>query len=122
MINSAVCSGDKDGSDFVNYCFDRIRGKNGILRKQCNSTRQMNSYEVGDLTLKGAAWKFVAHPLKGHMGYIYLPNEVFDKGRFLFMAEDGGSRRPKLRRGTWSSLGAAPCKGPTARSQQRSQW
>ncbi|OAP53863.1 hypothetical protein AYL99_11885 [Fonsecaea erecta] len=68
MVNSEVCSGDKSADDVANYCLDRIKGRRGILRKQCNSTRPPNTMRF-----------------------------AFDKGVFLFMSEDGKFSTVKLR-------------------------
>jgi len=46
-INAVVRKGDKDSIGDMNYC----KGKSGILRKQCNSTRPTNNM------------RFVASPL-----------------------------------------------------------
>jgi hypothetical protein len=77
VLNTAVCNGTKTAEGVANFCFSRIKGKHGILRKHCNSTRPTNSM------------RFVASPSKGPEGTILLPNEVFDKDKFLFQTRDG---------------------------------
>ena len=76
ILNFVIINGKKIGIDVVNYCFDRIKSKNGILRKHCNSTRPTNSMRL------------VASPSNGDKGVIFLPNAVFEKGKFLFLNED----------------------------------
>ncbi|KAL9122247.1 MAG: hypothetical protein Q9187_001199 [Circinaria calcarea] len=98
-INSAICSGDRTPAEVVDYCLGRIKGKNGILRKQCNSTRPTNSM------------RFVASPLKGPRGTISLPNETFTKGKFLFLTEDGRFESTKIEEGDVVILGRCPSQG-----------
>lgn len=87
-INVAVNTGAKTADDVANYCFDRIRGKSGILRKQCNSTRPTNSM------------RFVASPSRGLIDTIYLPKRVFTNGKFLFLTNDGMYNTCRIKDGT----------------------
>ena len=106
-INASVCSGDKGAIDVANYCFDRIRGKNGVLRKKLNSTRPSNTM------------RFVASPLDPprcmtsaeQKGTVYVPNEIFDRAKFLFMTEDGMFETVTIKEGDMVALGRCPSQG-----------
>ncbi|KAK6429200.1 hypothetical protein LTR95_014652 [Oleoguttula sp. CCFEE 5521] len=76
-LNAAIYSGSETAGAVMNYCFDWIKGKNGILRKHCYSTRPTNCIIL------------VASPSDKEWGTIYLPERVFEMGKFLFLTEDG---------------------------------
>ncbi|KAL8730537.1 MAG: hypothetical protein Q9166_003990 [cf. Caloplaca sp. 2 TL-2023] len=92
-INSAVCSGDKDAVDMMTDCFDRTKGKRGVLRNQCNSTRTLDRIRL------------VASLSDSTIDAIHLPKQTFDKAVFPLhgmgreVREDGdprgGRRNPR---------------------------
>jgi hypothetical protein len=100
-LNMAICNGTKTAEEVAAYCFDRIKGKNGILRKHCNSTRPTNSMRL------------VASPppLDGEWGTVYIPKRVFDNGKFLFLNQDGSYTSSKLEEGEMIILGRQPSQG-----------
>lgn len=67
------------------FCFKKLARKNGILRKQCNSTRPTNTF------------RFVVSPSIGPKNTIYLPDENFTKGVFLFLGADGHYKETKIK-------------------------
>ena len=70
----------------LNYCLGMIKGKIGILHKQCNSIRLTNTMSCMESPVKPDLNASMAEQL----GYIYLLSE------FLFMAEDGKFDTAKL--------------------------
>jgi hypothetical protein len=98
-LNLAVFNGVKTSIDMANFCFGRFARKNGILRKQCNSTRPTNTC------------RFVASPSLGPKDTIYVPNEVFDKGVFLTLGKDGRYKSCKLKEGDVVLFGRNPSQG-----------
>lgn len=107
MVNSGVCSGDKTAEDVMKYCYDRIKGKRGILRKQCNSTRPTNTMRCVESPMKPDP----SAPMSDQLGYISMPNEFFDKGVFLFMTEDGRFETVKMKEGDVVMYGRCPSQG-----------
>ena len=98
-MNRAIYEGNKSANDVMKYCYDRIRGKNGILRKSCNSTRPTNTM------------RFVASPSNGPMDTIYAPRRLFDNGKFLFLNRDGTYQSSKIVDGDVVLLGRCPSQG-----------
>ncbi len=100
-LNIAIYSGVKTADEIADYCFDRIKGKNGILRKHCNSTRPTNSM------------RFVASPppLDGEWGTIYLPKRLFTNGRFLYLNQDGSYTWTRIKENDLVVLGRQPSQG-----------
>ncbi|KAK5162655.1 uncharacterized protein LTR77_011261 [Saxophila tyrrhenica] len=100
-LNTAIYSGTKTTDEIATYCFERIKGKNGILRKHCNSTRPTNSM------------RFVASPppLDGEWGTIYLPKRLFTNGRFLYLNQDGSYGWTRIKDGDLVVLGRQPSQG-----------
>lgn len=77
VFNRMLMNARKDAQDIMNFCFDKISSKNGIMRKMCNGSRPTNTC------------RFVVSPSSGPMNTVYLPFTVFDKGVFLYMNPDG---------------------------------
>ncbi|MCJ1472490.1 hypothetical protein MMC13_001138 [Lambiella insularis] len=46
-MNIAISNGDKTQEEVADYCFGRIKRKNGLMRKMCNSTRPTNIVKFG---------------------------------------------------------------------------
>ncbi|KAF4460187.1 hypothetical protein FALBO_13028 [Fusarium albosuccineum] len=107
MINTAVCSGDKGPSEVSSYCFGRIKSNKGILRKQCNSTRPVNTMRCVESPMGFDDNEDMAM----QMGSIVVPTEFFDKGEFLFMNEDGQFSKTKLEEGEVVAYGRCPSQG-----------
>lgn len=99
IMNTAILNGEKDRVDMTDYCMKRIRGKGGILTKQCNGTRPTNSM------------RFVASPSIGTKGVVYLPHAVFKKGKFLFLTEDSRYETCSIVDGDVVVLGRCPSQG-----------
>ena len=66
----------KTNMEMADFWFNRLARKNGMLRKQCNSSRPTNTF------------RFVVSPSRGPKNTIYLPEEIFNRGKFLFMGKD----------------------------------
>ncbi len=107
MINTAVCAGDKDAQDVMNYCYSRIKGNKGILRKMCNSTRPTNTMRCVESPMRPDP----NDEMCDQLGYITMPNEFFDKGRFLFMSEDGRFETTTMKEGDLVMYGRCPSQG-----------
>ncbi|KAI9640290.1 hypothetical protein NHQ30_011340 [Ciborinia camelliae] len=112
MMNKAVLGGDKNALDVADFCFRRLKGKRGILRKACNGCRPTNSMRF-----------LITPPPHPHadggiqiesleMGTIILPEEVFVKGRFVHMTKDGKCNIRTLREGEIVAFGRCPSQGP----------
>lgn len=99
MINRMVMDGRRNSDDMRDFCFSKISGKNGILRKMCNGTRPTNTC------------RFVVSPSKGPMDTVYLPTQVFDKGMFLYAQEDGRCVVTKLEERSVVIVGRCPSQG-----------
>lgn len=99
VMNKMVMEGRKDASDVSKFCFDRISGKRGLLRKGCNGTRPTNSF------------RFVATPSDGPLGYVYLPFHVFDRGQFVRLYPNGRCVMKKLKEGDTIMIGRQPAQG-----------
>lgn len=80
-LNIAIHGGTKTAEEVAENCFGRMKGKNGISRKSCNSVRPTNTM------------RFVALPLdqdiEAELGTIVLPKDVFVEGKFHFLNRDG---------------------------------
>lgn len=50
-------------------------------------------------------------PMPEQLGYITVPKEFFDKGKFLFMAEDGRFETVKMEEGDLVAYGRCPSQG-----------
>ncbi|KAL9632965.1 MAG: hypothetical protein Q9164_004978 [Protoblastenia rupestris] len=96
MFNRMVVDGRKSSEDLMNFCFDKVSGKNGIMGKMCNGCRPTDTY------------RFVASPSKMHMSTIYMPPTVFEKGLFLYTKPDGRCTTRRLREGDAVVLGRCP--------------
>ncbi|KAI0011446.1 hypothetical protein F4779DRAFT_615687 [Xylariaceae sp. FL0662B] len=107
MINSGVCSGDKTAEDVMKYCYDRIKGKRGILRRGCNSTRPTNTVRCVESPMKPDT----SESMSNQLGFIAVPNEFFDKGRFLFMTSDGRFETARMKEGDLVAYGRCPSQG-----------
>ncbi|KAM4067551.1 hypothetical protein HRG_001446 [Hirsutella rhossiliensis] len=107
MINTAVCAGDKTAEDVMEYCFSRIKGKRGILRKMCNSTRPTNTMRCVESPMKPNP----NDPMSDQLGHIAMPNEFFDKGKFLFMTKDGRFEMTRMKEGDLVAYGRCPSQG-----------
>lgn len=106
-MNNSICSGDKTAEDIAEYCFNRIKGKKGILRKQCNSTRPTNTMRC----VESPMWPNRDLPMSEQIGCVTLPTEFFDKGEFLFMNEDGRFEKAKMVEGDVVAYGRCPSQG-----------
>ena len=94
-------------ADVSNYCLGRIKGKNGILHKQCNSTRLTKTMRCMESTVKPVVGASMAE----QQGYICLLNVFFNKGNLLFMAEDGKIDTAKLIQEDLVIYGMCPSQG-----------
>jgi hypothetical protein len=74
ILNQAVISGDKNGDDVATYCYERIKGKRGILRKSCNGCRPVNTFRL------------VASPRKLESGWMEIPRRVMERGKFMYIS------------------------------------
>ncbi|TLS20634.1 uncharacterized protein PpBr36_11067 [Pyricularia pennisetigena] len=73
VVNKMVLSGDKGMSDVADFCFRRLSGKKGILRKACNGTRPTNSIRL-----------LLSPPSDGmEWGTVDFPKQVADKDSAL---------------------------------------
>lgn len=99
MMNKMVMEGRKDMHDVAKFCFDRISGKRGLLRKACNGTRPTNTF------------RFVATPSNGPLGVAYLPYHFFDKGQFVYVYANGRCVMKKVEVGQTIMIGRCPAQG-----------
>lgn len=99
VMNKMVMDGRKDASDMSSFCFKRVAGKRGILRKACNGTRPTNSF------------RFVASPSIGHKYVVYLPYHFFDKARFIYVYPNGRCVMRKIEEGEPVLIGRCPAQG-----------
>lgn len=102
MINTD--SRDKTPEDVMNYCFDRIKGNRGILRKQCNSTRSTNTIRC----VESLMTPDLNAPMCDQLGYIAMPNEFFDRGLFLFINGNGRFETTDTKEGDLVMYGRCP--------------
>lgn len=77
------------------------------MRKQCNSTRPTNTMRCVESPMKPNPNASMSEQL----GYITVPNEFFDKGKFLFMTEDGRLETTKMEEGDLVAYGRWPSQG-----------
>ncbi len=99
VFNRMLMDGRKSTQDMMNFCFDKVSGKNGIMRKMCNGSRPTNTC------------RFVASPSRGPMHVVYLPYTVFDKGVFLYTNPDGRCSTRKIEEGDVVIVGRCPSQG-----------
>lgn len=112
LINQACVNGDKNGSDIAKHCYSKIATKKGILRKQNNGCRPLNSIrlvasplpsiEFGDLDQYGVVPR----------GWVEIPRRVMNRARFAYVAEDGKCRMRKMEHGETIVIGRCPSQGP----------
>ncbi|KAH7001766.1 hypothetical protein B0J12DRAFT_692613 [Macrophomina phaseolina] len=107
MINRAAMVGEKGRDEMTDFCFSRIAGKNGILRKGCNGSRPTNTS------------RFVLSPMKTQKsgefnpmtGVITMPRAYFDKGMFVYVTTGGFCTMRKARVGDFIVMGRCPSQG-----------
>lgn len=99
VMNRMVMEGRKGMKDMAKFCFDKISGKRGILRKSCNGSRPTNSF------------RFVASPSNGPKYVVYLPHHLFDKGQFTYVYPNGRCVMKKLEEGDVVTIGRHPSQG-----------
>ncbi|KAI6986062.1 hypothetical protein KC359_g8917 [Hortaea werneckii] len=99
ILNQAVITGDKNSDDISDHCYNRIKGKKGILRKSCNGCRPVNSFRL------------VISPGDLEPGYISIPRRVMDRARFMYVSGDGRCRMRKMRDGMVIMMGRCPSQG-----------
>lgn len=99
ILNQAVINGDKEASDVSTHCYDRIKGKRGILRKSCNGCRPVNTFRL------------VASPMKLPAGWIEIPPRVMRRGKFMYVTQDGRCRTRRLMDGMVIAMGRCPSQG-----------
>ena len=88
LFNRMLMDGRRNSQDMMNFCFDNVAGKNGIIREMYNGSRPTN------------ARRFVTSPSKGPIYMVYMPRTVLDKGLFLLVNPDGRCSMKKLSTGT----------------------
>ncbi|RYP19972.1 hypothetical protein DL765_003021 [Monosporascus sp. GIB2] len=90
VINKSVLAGDKGMSDIAEFCFKRLSGKGGILRKSCNGSRPTNSVRL------------LLSPPSDKMGKgtIEFLNYVRDKGALVHIPRDGFCSMRKIETAT----------------------
>lgn len=99
MMNKMVMEGRKGMEDVSKFCFDRISGKRGLLRKSSNGTRPTNTF------------RFVASPSEGPINAVYLPHHFFDKAQFVYMYPNGRCIMKKVAVGQTIVVGRCPAQG-----------
>jgi len=99
VMNKMVMEGKKGIADMSTFCFGRISGKRGILRKGCNGTRPTNTF------------RFVASPSLGPMNVVYLPYHFFDRGLFIHLYPNGRCVMKRLKEGDLVLIGRCPSQG-----------
>ncbi|KAI1291208.1 hypothetical protein F5Y03DRAFT_44989 [Xylaria venustula] len=101
VMNKAVLSGDKSMSDMADFCFKRLAGKNGILRKACNGTRPTNTM------------RFLLSPPSGRTerGTIEVPKQLINKGMFVYISKDGMCSMRSMKEGDYVVFGRCPSQG-----------
>ena len=99
ILNQAVINGEKSADDVATYCYDRIKGKKGLLRKSCNGCRPVNTCRL------------VISPGKLMPGYIAIPKRVMERARFMYVSEDGRCKMRKMTVGMVITMGRCPSQG-----------
>jgi len=99
VMNKMVMEGRMGASDMAKFCFGRVSGKRGILRKACNGTRPTNTF------------RFVASPSKGPPHVVYLPYHLFDRGLFIHIHPNGRCVTKRLTEGSPVLIGRCPAQG-----------
>ena len=111
ITNKMVAEGRKDSEDMMKFCYDRISGKNGLLRKSCNGSRPTNScrFVVSPPVSPGpdGNFGFDTWPL----GTISVPQALLKKGLFIHVSGDGRCSTKKLMEGDKVVLGRCPSQG-----------
>jgi hypothetical protein len=96
MMNQAVILGDRGPAEISQFCYGRIVKKRGILRNSCNGFRPTNTY------------RFVASPMKKPTDAAEVSTQLLDRGRFMYVAEDGKCGIVKLEEGEVIIVGRCP--------------
>jgi hypothetical protein len=99
VMNKMVMEGKKGIEDMAAFCFGRISGKRGILRKACNGTRPTNTF------------RFVASPSLGPMNAVYLPYHLFERGLFVHVYSNGRCVMKRIEEGDTVLIGRCPSQG-----------
>lgn len=99
VFNKMIMEGKKTSADMAQFCFDKVSGKRGLLRKSCNGTRPTNTM------------RFVASPSKGPKNAVYLPPHVFEKAQFVHVYANGRCVMKKLKVGQTVLFGRCPAQG-----------
>ncbi|KAM3497494.1 hypothetical protein MY10362_009155 [Beauveria mimosiformis] len=112
ILNQGLVNGDRIPADAAKHCYDKIATKNGILRKQNNGCRPLNSNRLVASPLEGIRFGDVDMHEMVPMGWVELPRRVMNRARYMYVAEDGKCSMRKIEEGECIVIGRCPSQGP----------
>jgi hypothetical protein len=112
LMNQMVMNGEKTSIDLAKHCYGKIATKRGILRKQNNGCRPLNSSRLVASPLPGIKFGDIVEFVLEDAGWVEIPKRVMERALFTYVAEDGRCSMRKMKEGEVIVIGRCPSQGP----------